>query len=185
MSLADLLAQPDLEADAVASHLQQLAADRRVEEVVALSPAAQRGLWQLASRAAGQGELVPAGTAGIVVFAGRNSLGFLSRFEKRFTMQGGAVIGYNRHPLRGLIGPGYFTAEGGAEGRLRFDYGRIPGRPPESWPAVRGNDGFPARLVYGNLVDDVVWVSADVLVGSASRAGRELNSYFVLARRPG
>jgi hypothetical protein len=169
MSLADLLAQPDLEADAVASHLQQLAADRRVEEVVALSPAAQRGLWQLASRAAGQGELVPAGTAGIVVF----------------TMQGGAVIGYNRHPLRGLIGPGYFTAEGGAEGRLRFDYGRIPGRPPESWPAVRGNDGFPARLVYGNLVDDVVWVSADVLVGSASRAGRELNSYFVLARRPG
>lgn len=185
MTLAELLAQPGVAADAIAQHVRELDTARRTDEVVALSGAAQQRLWDLASEAPAQGELVPARSAGTVVFAGRNSLPFLSRFEKRFARQDGATIGYNRHPLRGLIGPGYFTAEMGAGGRLRFDYGSIPGRAPDGWPGVRENGKFPGRLVYGDLIDDVVWVTADVLVGSASRGGRSLNSYFVLARRSG
>ena len=65
---------------------------------------------------------------------------------------------------------------------LEFDYGHVPSQAPDGWPPVKSNDGLLARPVYANLLDRVVWVSPDVLVGAAYRGGEPLDSYFVLVR---
>ncbi len=168
----------------VGDYLDGLAPAERVAECVALGAQRQRALWELASaaRPARRGMLVGPRDGDVATFAGRNSLPVLSRFAKRFARQGGEVVGMNAHPLRRLIGPGYFTVEAtGADGLLRFDYRRIPAAAPPGWPAVAPNTRPLARPVYGNLVDAVAWVTADVLVGSATRAGRPIGSYFVIA----
>lgn len=128
-----------------------------------------------------RGQLLPAGTEE-AVFAGRNSLRALTRFQKCFGKQGSATIGYNRHSLGRLIGPGYFTVLAEDGGLLRFDYDTLPAAGLPGWPPVASNQGLFAGQVYGHLSDRVAWVSTDVLVGSAYRSGKDLDSYFVLAR---
>jgi hypothetical protein len=176
VTLAELLAGTGTTAEQAAAHLDALPAGDRVAQVVELSRSHQQRLWQLASAAPGKsGELDGD-------YAGRNSLQLLSHFHKRFGSSGGGIVGHNRHPLMWLIGPGYFSVEAGAPGLLRFDYARLPAAPPPGWPPVASNTGLFARAVYGGLVDEVAWVTRDVLVGAAYRSGRPLDSYFVLAR---
>ena len=111
-------------------------------------------------------------------FVGRNSLAAFRNFEKWFATVDGVTVGCNRHPLAWLIGPGYFTVDGS-----RFDYRRVPPRAPEGWPPVVPNTGFFPRAVYGDLEDEVRWLTSDILVGAAFRGGRPLDSYFILVRR--
>ena len=180
MTLAELIADPGVSREQLTEHLDQLSPAVRVVECVGLSPPQQRRLWELASARPHPGaDLVTPGGR----FAGRNTLPVLSRFQKWFSRQDAAVVGLNRHALGWLTGPGYFTVDPGPP--LRFDYRRLPGHAPESWPAVVANTGLFSRPVYGDLMDEVAWVSGDVLVGSALRAGAPLNSYFVLARLAG
>jgi hypothetical protein len=180
-TLAGLLERGATLAD-LAAHLDGLDRSERVAQCLALPAALQKRLWQVAASAPpAAGELV--GGPGAAVFAGRNSLRLLTRFEKRFARQEAVVVGYNRHTLGWLIGPGYFTvapAPGGAG--LLFDYRRLPARAPEGWPRVRSNSATFSRPVYGDLRDDVLWVTGDVLIGSARRGDAALDSYFVLAR---
>jgi hypothetical protein len=184
VTLASLLDDPGAGLAAVAGRAAELGAADRVAECRALSGAQQRRLWELASAqpARQAGELVPGGRE-TEVFAGRNSLAMFSSFEKRFARQGTVIAGYNVHPLGRLIGPGYFTVEPTPAGMpLRFDYSHIPAAAPAGWPRVKDNSSILARPVYGGLLDEVVWVTADVLIGSAFKGGRPLGSYFVLAR---
>jgi hypothetical protein len=184
MTLANLLDRPSVKPSEVADHLDGLRATERVAECIVVSAAQQRRLWELASAEPRDGgELLKSGEADTAIFAGRNSLRMFNQFEKRFARQGTIVIGYNKHSLAWLTGPGYFTVEPrSALQGLQFDYSRVPSDSPAGWPAVVDNSGFFARPVYGGLLDEVVWVSADVLVGSAFRSGAALNSYFVLSR---
>jgi hypothetical protein len=184
MSLASLLDQPGMSMAEIGPHLDALDSADRVAECGALSAARQKRLWELASAAPrpGGGDLIPGGQD-TAVFAGRNSLGMFSHFQKRFARRGAEIAGYNVHPLAWLIGPGYFMVETGPAGMpLRFDYARVPTAAPAGWPRVSDNSSALARPVYGGLLDEVVWVASDVLVGSAFREGRALGSYFVLAR---
>jgi hypothetical protein len=154
----------------------------RIAVVQAMSRNAQKRLWSVASAGSlAGGELIMADAT--ERFAGRNSLALFSRFEKWFFRSGERTFGMNRHALRPLIGPGYFGVQERPSGGLVFDYGKLPDAAPQAWPAVRSNDKGLARAVYGGLVDEVVWVSRDVLVGAAFRDGRPMDSYFVLARR--
>jgi hypothetical protein len=182
--LSSLLNKPGASMAEISTHLDGLDAADRMSECGALSAAQQKHLWELATAAPRPdgGELVPAGQDK-AVFAGRNSLSMLNHFQKRFARQGVEVSGYNVHPLAWLIGPGYFMVEPGPPGMpLRFDYSRVPSAAPSGWPRVSDNSSAFARPVYGGLLDEVAWVTADVLIGSAFRGGHALGSYFVLAR---
>jgi hypothetical protein len=181
VTLGSLLDATETTAGEVASHVAGLSPADCLGECLALSAAQQRRLWQLASStaAAPAGELLADTTA---AFAGRNSLRLFSRFEKWFARQDAVLIGCNRHALSALIGPGYFIVRDDSSARLEFDYGRMPAQAPPGWPAIKRNTGLLARPVYGNLLDKVVWVSRNVLVGAAFRDGKPLDSYFVLVR---
>jgi hypothetical protein len=184
VSLSSLLDQPGASLAEIRAHLDGLNVADRLAECGALTATRQKRLWELATAAPWPhgGDLVPAGQD-TAVFAGRNSLAIFSHFQKRFTRQGAQVGGYNVHPLGWLIGPGYFMVEPGAPGMpLRFDYSRVPTAIPAGWPRVSDNSSVFARPVYGDLLDEVAWVTLDVLIGSAFRGGRALGSYFVLAR---
>ena len=124
-----------------------------------------------------------------VVFAGENSIPLLSSFEKRLTRSNEKIVGYNHQGLSLVSGPGYFTAKDTADGQVLFDYTDVPERAPAGWPAVKPNDRAgllgASRLIYHNLHDFVRRVSTDggVLIGTATRLGKPMNSYFILARK--
>ena len=176
-----LLVDQGVSAEAIRRHLSRLRPAARQGEGLALRPWHRARLWRLAAADASRpsGVLVPDGSA---VYAGRNSLRLFSRFEKWFAQRGDLVIGCNRHPLSPLIGPGYFSVNEPAASELEFDYSKVPATAPEGWPAPRANTRFLARQVYGELLDRVVWVAPDVLIGAAFRSGAPLDSYFILVR---
>lgn len=182
MTLAQMLTGADADRAGLRTHLARLSSSDRLAECLSLAALEQKRLWEVASAGPTQpGVLLPSAQAS-AVFAGRNSLSLFTRFEKHFARQGNSVVGYNRHALGWLIGPGYFTVESEDEGGLRFDYEKVPMDSPLGWPAVAPNTATFARPVYGQLLDTVAWVTPDVLVGSAFRSGAPLNSYFVLVR---
>ena len=168
----------------LASALDAASETDRVAAIQSMTRDQQKRLWSIASTSPGpEGELIDAATRdGVQRFAGRNTLGVFSRFEKRFFRSKGGIFGMNQHALIPLIGPGYFGVTARPVGGLVFGYRHLPENAPDGWPAVRSNDRGLARTVYGALVDEVVWVSRDVLIGAAFRDGRPLDSYFVLAR---
>jgi hypothetical protein len=96
----------------------------------------------------------------------------------------GEVIGYNFQAMSWLTGPGYFTTVQSPKNpaEILFDYTRTPAVGPEGWPPAKPNTGFFSRLVYGNMNDLNRRVSRDVLIGSAFRGGKDIDSYYVLAR---
>jgi hypothetical protein len=180
VTLAEMLGPGAVTRTDIAAHLDRLEARMRIAECVALSKEQQKRLWKIASAEPGETqELV--GTVATAVFAGRNSLRLFSRFEKRFARHAGAAIGYNEHRLSWLTGPGYFKVAIAPSGFL-FDYREVPTDAPVGWPSVSPNTQGFAGSVYGGLLDDVVWVARDVMVGSARRGDVPLDSYFVLAR---
>jgi hypothetical protein len=168
----------------LASALDAATESDRVAAIQAMTRDQQKRLWLVAtSSPRPDGELIDAAARdGIQRFAGRNTLGVFSRFEKRFFRSEGGIFGMNHHALMPLIGPGYFGVAARPMGGLVFGYRHLPETIPDGWPAVRSNDTGLARRVYGALVDEVVWVSRDVLIGAAYRDGQPLDSYFVLAR---
>lgn len=180
MTLAAMLAPQGVTRAAIAAHLDTLDAHTRIAECLVLSKIQQKRLWEIAAADPAEAQEL-AGEHGTAIYAGRNTLPMFSRFEKRFTHDAGAVIGYNRHSLGWLTGPGYFTVSAAPKGLL-FDYSKLPGRVPDGWPRVAANTQGFARPVYGGLLDDAVWVARNVLIGSARRGDVPLDSYFVLAR---
>ena len=188
ITFADLLGRNDVKQADLAAHLDALDAVTRVAECRALSGALQKRLWAVCAGAPAFGldDLVPpAAGAEAVIYAGKNSLAMFSWFEKRFRRFGGAVVGYNHQSMSWATGPGYFTvvpAEGAHAGELLFDYTRVPAATPAGWPPVKGNEGGLSRFVYKNLHDFCRRVSRDVIIGSATRLGKDMDSYFVLAR---
>jgi hypothetical protein len=121
---------------------------------------------------------------------GRNSLLVWSSFEKHFFRPNGQdpaspeeLGGLNVHATSGLVGPGYFVARRDrARGEATIDYRQVPATVPERWPSARDNDHGVARLVFGGMFDTLRAVSAVVMVGRASRRGREMDAYFILCR---
>lgn len=190
-SLAGLLRAPGATRLSISAFLDGLDEEARLREVRALPGGLQRKLWDACAGAAvSLDEFVPSSLpeGQVLVYGGRNSLPLFSIFEKRFARVGGAVVGYNHSAVSGLIGPGYFTVEpgtGARAGELFFDYERVPATAPAGCPPVRANTSGLGKLVFGGLHDFCRRVAAGVVIGEATRRGKPMGSYFVLARSPG
>lgn len=176
-------------ADELHQALDALDGEGRVTFVRCLNGRRQTHLWDLveahmeASVAQVHADdLAPGATA---VFEGRNSMAMFNLFQKRFTRPEGERVlwGYNAQTWDWFTGPGYFVAEEQPDdGTLLFDYERLPTQPPEAWPTVKPNAGFPAGIVYGSMTDVVRAVSRDVLIGKAFRKGKPRGQFFTLGR---
>jgi hypothetical protein len=114
-----------------------------------------------------------------------------THFEKRFcrpgSLHGEPVVelyGFNFQTMAPVTGPGYFIArDAGDRPEVLVDYHRVPPEHPEGWPPIRSNERRISRFVYGYLVDTLRGVSNHVTIGSASRKGKDLGSFFVLCRQ--
>ena len=187
-TFADLLARPDCTQSLLAAHLDALDTEARIVQCRALGKRQQRQLWQVCAEAPPftLEDLIPSTATAPVHWAGKNSLGVFTHFEKRFVRQGGVVVGYNFNPgIAWFTGPGYFTtvqATGERAREILIDYTKVPATAPTGWPAVKPNTGGTAKLIYGNMHDYCRRVSATVIIGAATRLGKPIDAYFVLAR---
>ena len=178
----------------LAALFDELSSPMRVALVRRLGRRVQRDLYRKVDGFAplSLADLVPADRGALeeVRHLGFNTLPAFRVFEKRFCRLPGedasapeALAGYNFQTMAPLTGPGYFLAVDDADRReVRVDYRRLPDSKPDHWPAIRSNESGLARFVYGFMVDTLRRVSEHVTIGSAARKGRDLGSYFALAR---
>ena len=188
------LADPGGAPSALAALFDELGPDMRAALVRRLGRGEQRDLYRKVEGSAPLSlvDLVPPNRAEQeeVRHLGLNTLPAFRVFEKRFARPPGEdpakptrLSGYNYQTMSPVTGPGYFEAvddEDRAE--VLVDYTRLPATVPPGWPAIRSNERGLARFVYGFMVDRLRRVSEHVTIGSASRKGRDLGSYFALTR---
>ena len=178
----------------VAALLDGASHEERVRWVRSTRRAEQRRLYQAAEGflPLSLQDLVPAPRADgeTVRHFGRNTLPAFTHFEKRFCRPAGedpraprVLHGFNFQSLAWLTGPGYYVAYADPSlPEVLVDYREIPREAPPGWPPLRRNEGVPSRFVYGFMVDRLRRVSEHVTIGSAARNGRDLGSWFALAR---
>lgn len=191
MSLADLLADPSTDADAIAGYLDGLDPPDRWAQLRVLGRARQRALYARSTGGSIDLEHFVGGVdPGVeVVHDGRNTLPLpppLRLFQKRFCRtEAGAteLAGFNDGVTRRLLGPGYFAAVPDGDGVV-FDYARIPATVPSGWPPIVPNSQGLQRFVFAGTRDVVRAVSTHACVGAVVKDGRPLDHYFVLCRRP-
>mgnify|MGYP000858816625 FL=1 len=122
-----------------------------------------------------------------IICAGLNNLPMFRTFEKRLVRTAtGQVFGFNFQSMSFVTGPGYFAiTESGNE--LLFDYTKVPSQSdvPADWPKVVPNNSGLSNFVYKDLHDFCRRVSRDVVIGHATRHGKSLPQFFVLARQLG
>ncbi|MDB4969859.1 MAG: uncharacterized protein JWN44_5548 [Myxococcales bacterium] len=186
-TFADLLARPDCTQSLLQTHLDALDVEERVRQCRALGKKQQRRLWEVSAEAPAftLEDLIPSSATAEVRWAGKNSLPLFTHFEKRFFRQSGTVVGYNFNPgIAWFTGPGYFTTvqAPGKPKEILFDYTQVPSVAPSGWPAVKPNTGGTGKLVYGGMHDFCRRVCQTVIIGAATRLGKPIDAYFVLAR---
>lgn len=176
------------DASALAAYLDGLSSEARVREVQGLPGALLGPLYDACAKAAAftLDDLVPPSLpAGQTVrYAGKNNLPLFRTFEKRFARTAsGSIIGFNFQTMSVFTGPGYFTVTP-AGNELLIDYTKVPGadEAPSDWPKVQPNNRGLSHFVYKNLHDYCRRVSDDVVIGHATRLGKSMPQYFVLAR---
>ncbi len=188
MSFGSLIDVPGCTQAQLEAHLNGLDAEARVRECRALLGKQQKKLWHICKDAPAftLDDLVPAsvGEGTTVIYAGKNSLAAFTLFEKRFQRRGAEIIGYNFQPMSWVTGPGYFTCVTSPHDarEILFDYTKTPSVGPSGWPKARTNAAGFSRLVYKDLHDFNRRVSKDVIIGSATRLGKDMDSYFILCR---
>ena len=179
----------------LASHLDALSPDERVDQVVALKGRGLAKLWEIVAGAAPitLEEMVPLSEQGTRIYEGRNSLPTFSRFQKRFTrLSTGQIIGYNHQTMAFVTGPGYFVvkpapADGEHQGELYFDYTEFdsaaPSEAPDGWPTFKPNEAGLSRLVYAHMKDFCRRIARGVLIGKAFKNDVSQNAWFTLTYR--
>ena len=190
--LRALLDRPATTGAEVAAFLDALSTTDRLTAVRGSGGTApQRRLWELAAGAprVTVDELVPPDLPPLreVIYHGKNSLPAFTLFQKRFCRPlpdtgPDTLWGFNHTNIAWLVGPGYFVyhpVEGGASA---IDYRRVPPAHPPNWPEIKPNNRGASFFVYRDMVDHLRRVSRHVLIGSASRHGKDLGSYFLLCR---
>jgi hypothetical protein len=189
MDIHTYLAAASVDMIGLADYLDHLDAPTRLREVRSLGKREQVKLFEAAAdvRPTDLAHFVPVGTPPLreVVHYGRNSLPTLHNFEKRFCLpdtRSDELWGYNEHPLRGLIGPGYFVVRETSHPEMVIDYTEIPPGKPDAWPPIRPNSARLGRFVYYQTRDVVRAVSEHVTIGRDTRNGQPLDRWFVLCR---
>jgi hypothetical protein len=181
--------------DAFARAFESAPHDARVEITHAIDGKGQAKLWKAADgqRVAIE-EMVPRSLGPLrpVIFHGKNSLPMFTHFEKRFCrpaegIERDELWGYNYQPtvwLAPLTGPGYFVAvdSDAPFGSVAVDYTRVPPGRPASWPEIHDNSYRLSRFIYNGMIDYLRRISQHLLIGRATRAGKEMPNYFLLCR---
>jgi hypothetical protein len=190
--LRTLLQRSDATRDEVAALLDGCTASERLDAVRGCGgPTLQRRMYELAAGAppVSIDEIVPPDLPPLreVIYHGKNSLPAFTHFQKRFcrpTPEAGApgLWGYNHTNIGWLVGPGYFVCHPVDGPGAAIDYRQVPPVHPPAWPEIKPNDRGASYFVYRDMVDYLRRVSRHVLIGSASRHGKELGNYFLLCR---
>lgn len=177
--------------DGLAKALDAMSPQERLDAALALSGKQQSRLFDAARGfkkisiedfvPKAKGELSP------VIHYGRNSLPLFTRFQKRFCRAPADAAkdelwGYNEQTMKTFTGPGYFVAYNIGEGEVNIDYTRVPPRGAPGWPDVLPNSARLSRFIYNGTQDRMRGVSAHVTIGRASRAGNDMDNWFVLVR---
>jgi hypothetical protein len=190
----ELLRAPQADCSAVAEVFEGATPRERIGITEALGGKEQEKLWHAAEGGAVSiGEMVPRelGPLRPVIFHGKNSLPAFTRFQKRFCRPAAGVDrdelwGYNHQPTRWLgplTGPGYFVAyDSNGLGGVAVDYTRIPTGKPVEWPEIHDNTYRLSRFIYNGTIDYLRRVSPHLLIGRATRAGKEMPNWFLLCR---
>ena len=191
--LQDLLQKDPVAPAEVAALLDGLSHTDRMDALNSLQgPRLQRKLYAIGTQhpRVTIDQLVPPDAPPLreVIFHGKNSLPVFSSFQKRFCRppkerQRDELWGYNHGTLGWLIGPGYFVCHDEAVGAA-IDYRQVPPQGAPGWPDVAPNDRGVSHLVYKNMVDYLRRVSKHAYIGSATKLGKDLDSYFLLCREP-
>ena len=186
-TLKALIGDRSISAQQLADQLDALSHDARVAALHTLSRSDQRALYD---KVAGFKPIdleffVAKSVAPFtpVRHHGWNSLPAFRLFEKRFYRYGSAdeIAGANFQTLSPITGPGYFCCR--VDGNeVLIDYNLLPSTAPGGWPAITPNTRFPSALVYGRMIDRMRYVSRHVSIGSATRDGKALGSWFTLCR---
>lgn len=179
-------------ASEIAALLDDASASERLDAIRALGGVRwQRRLWEAvaATPPVRIHDLVPPDAAPLaeVVYEGKNSLPAFTRFQKRFCRPStpgatDALWGYNHTDIARFVGPGYFVCHPVDDAPAAIDYREVPPARPAHWPEIRSNARGLSWFVYRDMVDHLRRVARDVFIGSASRHGKDLGSYFVLCR---
>jgi len=193
--LKALLDAPAPDRAEIARGFEGASPSERVKLIQQTDARSQAKLWQIADPAhVSIDEMVPRelGPLVPVIFHGKNSLPAFTHFQKRFCrpsadVQKPELWGYNYQPtgwLGALTGPGYFVAYDSHEaiGGVAVDYRRIPTAHPPDWPELHDNTYRLSRFIFNGMVDYLRRVSRHVLIGRATRGGKEMPNYFVLCR---
>jgi hypothetical protein len=192
--IQELLRAESVDCAAVGELFEAASPRERVEITEALDGKAQEKLWHAA--AGGRvtiEEMVPRdlGPLRPVIFHGKNSLPAFTIFQKRFCRPAAGVErdelwGYNYQPVKWLApltGPGYFVAyDSNGLGGVAVDYTRIPTGKPAEWPEIHDNTYRLSRFIYNGTIDYLRRVSQHLLIGRATRAGKEMPNWFLLCR---
>lgn len=187
-----LLERPQTSGEEIAAFFDGLSAADRLEAVRACGgPRLQRRLYELAAGAppVSIDEIVPPDMPPLreVIYHGKNSLPAFTLFQKRFCRptpeaDADALWGYNHTNIAWLVGPGYFVCHPVDGPGAAVDYRHVPPAHPANWPEIRPNHRGASFFVYRDMVDYLRRVSRHVLIGRATRHGKELPNYFVLCR---
>lgn len=202
-SLDALLQDPNTTIATVQEQLRSLDFEDRLAACMKLGKKAQRRLYQLSvDEPCTLESMVPADIPPRteVILEGKNSLPIFTRFEKRFCWAEGddkVLYGYNEGFTRKFIGPGYFVAHltndprGDTSwvkhGASVVNYLLVPPSQDavvEGWPKVVPNTRGLQYFVYRGMTDFMHKVTDDVSIGAAFKGEKDMDSYFVLVRRP-
>jgi len=119
-----------------------------------------------------------------ITHVGTNNLAALRSFLKpMYRLSNGEYAGRNVQSMEWITGPGYFVLENGnTTGELLLNYERIPHETPPGWPKPKSNARGFSYFVFRDLHDAIRRVSEHVIIGKASRHGKDLPQYFTLVR---
>jgi hypothetical protein len=192
----EMLRGGPLDRDAFARAFESVPHDERVAITEAIDRAGQEKLWDAArGQTVHIEEMVPRdlGPLRPVIFHGKNSLPLFTRFQKRFCRPAVGIDrdelwGYNYQPvawLAPLTGPGYFVAydSDAPFGGVAVDYTKVPPGRPEGWPEIHDNTYRLSRFIYNGMIDYLRRVSKHLLIGRATKAGKEMPNWFLLCRQ--
>lgn len=176
----------------IADLLDRASPSERVEAIRSLGGVRlQRRLWEAAAGGppVAIDDLVPPDAAPLAefIYEGKNSLAAFTIFQKRFCRPSTpdareALWGYNHTAIGRFVGPGYFVCHPVGDAGAAIDYREVPPAHPAGWPDIRPNSQGLSWFVYRDMIDYLRRVSRHVFIGSASRHGKDLGSYFVLCR---
>lgn len=174
---------PSLEPlDAVVAGLDAHGVDEQVNWMRGLGKRELVALWEKAVGIDAPLTALHGNEGEVVIHEGQNSLPLFNVFQKRCVLRAGRVQGYNHQAMSWITGPGHFLVQ--TDGKTSwFDYTEVAPNAPAEFPPIKGNDGFPDKLVYGGMIDKLRRVGTRGLIGAAFRKDKPTGDYFMLIRR--